>query len=525
MNSILILGAGVMQGPAIRAAKDKGYRVFVADGDPKAVHAQDADQFLHIDLKDEPALVSAAREIADLKGVFTAGTDFSASVARVAEELGLPGIDRETALNASDKARMRERLAAAGVPVPRFRYGSSSDDALSLVRSILQGGASFPLVVKPVDNMGARGCRMVRDEAELVAAWADAVSHSRSGRAIIEEYLDGPEFSVDALVHEGRITIRGIADRIVDFPPYFVELGHTMPSAYDPSVQDEVIAVFKAGVKALGIRCGAAKGDIKYTRAGAFVGEIAARLSGGYMSGWTYPYASGINPVEDGIALACGEKPSLPDSRWECVSAERAFISIPGIVSAVRGVDEARRLPSIKDVFLRIKAGDRVRFPVNNVQKAGNVISQERDRKAAECAAESAARSILVRLAPGEPETRAFLGNGGMDASYGWVPPAYRPSAMVLGYVSSLPDVLKREKTIRSVSVAPVPGAERETGRDWQGRSITEALAAVETLCGARLGLDGDLVLGRSFWEALFKGGYQGATWIVDTMLSGLEKP
>ena len=85
--------------------------------------------------------------------------------------------------------------------------------------------------------MGARGCRAARDAGELAEAIAAALPYSRSGRAIVEEYIDGPEFSIDALVDGGEIRIRGIADRHIFFAPYFVELGHTMPSAYPPEIR------------------------------------------------------------------------------------------------------------------------------------------------------------------------------------------------------------------------------------------------------------------------------------------------
>ncbi|TFG84262.1 MAG: carboxylate--amine ligase, partial [Spirochaetales bacterium] len=163
MKTIFILGAGVMQGPAIRAAREKGYRVVVADADPMAAHATDADEFLAIDLKDRDGLLQAARNIPGLVGVFTAGTDFSTSVAWVASSLDLPGIPYEVAMDASDKARMRCRLAAAGVPVPHFVAGARGEDCVALAASLSPGGAPFPLVVKPVDNMGARGCRMARN--------------------------------------------------------------------------------------------------------------------------------------------------------------------------------------------------------------------------------------------------------------------------------------------------------------------------------------------------------------------------
>lgn len=520
MKSILILGASLMQGPAIRIAKAKGYRVYAADGNPDAVHARYADVFLHIDLKDKEALAKAAGDIEGLQGVFTAGTDFSASVAWVAEALGLPGLPYQVALDASDKARMRERLRLGGVPVPAFAFGTIADDPLILSAGL----APLPLVVKPVDNMGARGCRLARSEPELKEAWADAIANSRSGRAIIEDYLEGPEFSIDALITEGQVTLRGIADRFVVFEPFFVEMGHTMPSAYGQEVIDELVAVFKAGVQALGIRNGAAKGDIKYTRQGAFVGEIAARLSGGYMSGWTYPYSSGIEVTAEAIDIACGIKPALSEAAQKHVCSERAWISIPGRVDRVYGLEEARGRAYVKDVFSRASEGSRVVFPSNNVQKCGNILALAPGFKEADEAAESAARSILLRLTPGDPETKAFLdgssGIAGPDGSI-WPPEAYEGlSAISLSSLAKMPDMLKISDGTGSLSIAPLRGLETELCRDWQGRSIAEALDAIETFNGATIGLHGDTVFGASFWRALFRGGYQAGAWIIDSALA-----
>ncbi|HRU27458.1 MAG TPA: hypothetical protein P5082_00685, partial [Treponema sp.] len=118
---ILILGAGLMQKPAITFAKGMGLETVVADGDPQAVCASLADRFENIDLKDKEGLEALGRALMNdggLSAVMTAGTDFSASVAWVAEKLGLPGIPYETALDASDKERMRRRFKEAGVPSP-----------------------------------------------------------------------------------------------------------------------------------------------------------------------------------------------------------------------------------------------------------------------------------------------------------------------------------------------------------------------------------------------------------------------
>ncbi|MBR1536428.1 MAG: hypothetical protein IJ630_05780, partial [Treponema sp.] len=112
-----------MQTPAINAAKHLGFKAVVVDANKNAVAVPLADEFYPVDLKDRPALLDLAKKLnekGELKGVFTAGTDFSASVSYVAENLGLPAHSFEAALNASDKVRMRECFEKEGVPSPKF---------------------------------------------------------------------------------------------------------------------------------------------------------------------------------------------------------------------------------------------------------------------------------------------------------------------------------------------------------------------------------------------------------------------
>ncbi len=514
--TVFILGAGVMQIPAIRSAKELGWTVVAADANPSSPGAALANRFLPVDLKDRDGLAAAARGIRDelgLGGVFTAGTDFSASVAWVAQELGLPGISFETALKASDKLMMRASLAAAGVNSPRFASASAVDDP-----SLAAAGLDFPLVVKPADSMGARGCRAVRDRRELAEAIAAALPHSRSGRAIVEEYLEGPEFSIDALVDGDEVRIRGVADRHISFAPYFVELGHTMPSSYPPEVIAEVLRVFREGVAALGIRLGAAKGDIKYcpSRGRAVVGEIAARLSGGFMSGWTYPYASGIDVTGEALRLCVGQRldpEPAADRGW--VSAERAFISIPGTVASVLGCVEAERLPYVKQLFLRAAPGDSVVFPSNNVEKCGNVISQAPTREAAVQAAESAARAVILRLVPSDPRTEAYLADEGS-----WPPPAFALEGAAARELAELPEYLDGGAGVQG-GVAPFAPAAAVEGRDWSGRGFAESAALAASLAGT----PGSRVLAGRFWRALARGGLQGALYVLDTAAPAAKAP
>jgi biotin carboxylase len=414
-ETIIILGAGVMQGPVINIAKELGFCAVALDGSSSAPCISLADKFEQIDLKDKEGIEAFARSIQGTTsrlGIMTAGTDFSANVAWVAEKLGLPGIPYEYALNASDKSRMRECFKKADLPSPDFITITESDLPLSPPHSPLPTPHS-PLVIKPVDNMGSRGCRRIDNAEELNEAAKTAIGFSRSGRAILEDYMEGPEFSVDAIVYHGEITICGLADRHIFFPPYFIEMGHTMPTVIEEEKQTAILDTFRAGIHALGLagkeNIGAAKGDIKLTVKGPMIGEIAARLSGGYMSGWTYPYSSGALPIKAAILAAMGREPEglIQTKKWTC--AERAFISIPGTVKQIEGVEKVKTISHVNDFFLRITEGCKVSFPENNVTKCGNIIASAENRETAVQTAETAARSILIRLDPSDKETEKFL--------------------------------------------------------------------------------------------------------------------
>ncbi|MDR2741485.1 MAG: ATP-grasp domain-containing protein [Treponema sp.] len=519
-NQLIILGAGVMQGPAITLAGEMGLETVVVDGDPQAPWASGADRFEHIDLKDKEGIEELARSLQKggrLGGVMTAGTDFSATVAWVAERLGLPGIPYEAALNASDKERMRLCFHAGGIPAPRFvilRNPPGRDFSLPF---------SYPAVVKPVDNMGGRGCRRIDSPADLEAAVPGALRFSRSGRVIVEEYLDGPEFSVDALVFRGEIVICGLADRHIFFPPYFIEMGHTMPAALDAGSAEDLLEAFKAGVRSLGLAgkdsFGAAKGDLKLTSRGPRIGEIAARLSGGYMSGWTYPYASGVEVTRGAILAALGRIPQnlTPTRSW--TSAERAFISIPGKVRSLLGIEEVRAMAHVKDIFIRVSSGSRVTFPENNVAKCGNVITAAVSRETAVTAADSAVRAIRICLEAPDVETDAFLGASPKD---GFPPDAFSLTPALTALLAALPESVLPPALPSGCGgpfLVPFPAFAESGLRDYQGRTIEESLEAVRGLTGFTLtpgAAAGTLLLGRAFWAALVRGGYQGAAYYVD---------
>ncbi|HPF06217.1 MAG TPA: alpha-hydroxy-acid oxidizing protein [Spirochaetota bacterium] len=384
----MIIGGGLLQTPAIDTAKKMGYQVIVTDYNPEAIGMKHADIPIVMSTRDIQGSVRIAKqqnEITPISGVLTVGTDASQTVAAVANALNLPGIRFEDAEAATNKIKMRMRFKEHNVPSPAFLPVWSLSDAKKACKIL-----RFPLVIKPSDNMGARGVIKIENANQISDAFKFAKSASPSGDLIIEQFMEGPELSIDAIVYNGEITITGVADRIIDFPPNFVELGHNMPSALPQEMIDDAINVMKQGIHALGITIGAAKGDIKVTKNGAMIGELAARLSGGFMSAYTYPLSSGVDLMKAAIEVALGQEPGNLEAVFNRVAIERAVICKPGIVKNISGLEDALKVPGIEGIFLNIKEGDLVVMPRSNVEKSGNIIAsgntlEEAEKAISEC--------------------------------------------------------------------------------------------------------------------------------------------
>lgn len=532
-KSVLILGAGLMQKPAIIAAKELGYITYVVDKNPNAMCKKFADFFEPIDLKDKEAILDFAKKIKEktnLEGVFTAGTDFSSSVSYVAENLSLPCHSYKASLNASNKYLMRNCFKENDVPSPKY-IKIEEKNFNNLFIDKITNEFSFPFVVKPSDNMGARGCRLVRNINELSSSLKEALNNSRTKTALIEEYMEGSEFSIDALVYKNTLTITGFADRHIYYPPYFIETGHTMPSCVSEEIKEQVIKVFAKAVKSLGLECGAAKGDVKFTKNGVMICEVAARLSGGYMSGWTFPYASSFNLTKEALLIACGKVPTellknriklnyfskteeepfeLFEIPCKYTSAERAWISIPGkvkeLVNYNKDIDE-----SVKNIFPRdIKVGDIVDFPRNNVQKCGNIISLDKDYNKAIKISEQTASKCFIRLEENNELTENFLKGITKDDEESFPPSAYScyESVRKLQINGIIPADTLIEECIPLELLEYVKSSEK----DWNYLTALETIKYFDMIYKNHKEVEAE-----RFWKALFRAGLQGIVYVCDS--------
>ncbi len=539
-----------MQIPAIEIAHKNEWIPFVVDANPEAPGLKRVDYFSLVDLKDKEGLLKAAKEFQKkfrLDGVFTVGTDFSTSVAYVADNLKLPSIGYEVALNATIKSRMRRCFETAHLASPPYCEISQEEDldAIQL---------SYPLVLKPVDSMGARGVKLVRTPEEAKRHLNEAIRFSRSSRAIIEEYLPGREFSLDAVVTpEGEITICGLAERDIQFEPYFIEMGHTMPATLEPEEREEIETLFCRGIEALGIRGGAAKGDIRFSKKKAYITEIAGRLSGGYMSGWTFPLSSGSSSIFWAMQLALGLTPKIESLKHHCFVQERAFISIAGEIEKIdatrlqleeaQGQRGSEWVPSLSATspkalhgpasqkrevdfyFNNVSPNDSVDFPKSNVEKLANVISCDQSVESVTQKNIEALKALRYTLKPRNRETLRYLEKERAElVAYAFeIPPENQSEFWVLWESWSQKYSLDYETLVTnqagnlpmgsSVHSLPQILSGVETLHDWHGVPLQEVWGETLERYNLTESSESDELFSFHLWNLVLRSSAQGIEW------------
>lgn len=366
-KKVLIVGAGFLQSFAIRKAHQMGLFVIGVDRDPKAVGFEWCDRAEIVDIKDERACLEVARR-ERVDGVLSVSTDFAVkTVAFVAETLGLPALSTSAARMATNKVLMRGALTQAGVGCPRFGEARSVDEGLSV-----SGAVGFPCILKPVDSVGSRGVTKVESSRGMVPAFEAASAASASGSVILEEYVDGPEISVEAITARGKTRIAAVTDKITTGPPHFVELGHTQPSVF--AGNDAVVETVEACVRALGIDFSASHAEMRMTGSGPVVMEVGARLGGDRITSDLVPLSCGIDLMDAVVRVALGEFPDIVPL-WQRGSAIRYLNTGPGTVLSVTGVEGARSVEGVTDVRVEVNVGDRVPELRSSSDRVGHVVA------------------------------------------------------------------------------------------------------------------------------------------------------
>jgi biotin carboxylase len=386
MTRLLVLEADANAGPALLlAARRLGAETHVAtpadqwDDYPDALREL-VDVPVPTDFSDLDAarrrLVEYGRE-AGVDGVVTGWEFFSALTTRVAAELGLPGHDPDRADAVRSKRAMAEAFELAGAPAPRTVWASGAD---ALAARIDEAGIDYPLVVKPVENAGSIGVSVVSDPdglgeaVALAQGWPTEFPHGTplDTAVVAQEYVGGPEFSVESAVVGGRVHHLAVTAKRTTGDRHRAELGHTVPARLDDADRAALLDAVEAGVDALGLRHGIAHAEVKLPAPGvARLIEIGARPPGDHIL-TLVRLATGVDEAAVYVALALGREPDLrpTDDR----AAGVRFIVSPeaGTLRGVAGLPPVAE--PVAELVVAASAGDRLGAPSDNTARVGHLI-------------------------------------------------------------------------------------------------------------------------------------------------------
>lgn len=396
MKTIMILGASILQLPAIEKAKEMGLKVIVADIDPNAEgFSVDGIVKKEISTIDTSAILEVAKQYR-IDGIITLASDMPMqSVAVVCNEMGLAGISEDTALKTTNKAVMRDVLKDNGIPVPLYFRVNSKNEFLEAVEKVRKTGCRC--IVKPVDNSGSRGVNLLSPDVDLNEVYKYSRQYSHSGEIIVEEFMEGPEVSVETLAVDGLIHVIQITDKLTTGAPYFVEMGHSQPSQLSEEIKKQIARIAVAANKAVGIQNGPSHTEIKITKDGPKIVEIGARLGGDCITTHLVPLSTGVDMVECNIRIALGEKPDL-QPKWNRGASIRYFTSDKGKIQNIFGIEKAEKIPGIIQVSVVHGIGDVINGVCSSVDRVGFVVAQADNSYDAAAIAEKGIEAISMQV-------------------------------------------------------------------------------------------------------------------------------
>ncbi|MEV6922899.1 ATP-grasp domain-containing protein [Dactylosporangium sp. NPDC051485] len=309
------------------------------------------------DLADVDALTVAGKAVEDVAGVLCWDEALILPAAHLAAALGAPRPGVAAVAACRDKHATRSALAAAGVPQPESVLVGSLEEALAAA-----GGIGYPVVLKPRALAASLGVVRADGPADVERHFAFARDTTVPGApsyevsVLVEQYADGPEISVDSVVHDGVLTPVVLARKEVGYEPYFEELGHIVDGA-DPLLADEGLrAVLQHAHDAIGLRDGFTHTELRLTADAPLVIEINARLGGGLIP-HLGTLATGVDPGPAAAAAACGLPPEVARDRSRVAGIRFFYADAEDTTVASIAFDAEALPPAIAEAVTLVKPG------------------------------------------------------------------------------------------------------------------------------------------------------------------------
>lgn len=305
-KKIAIIGASYLQLPLVKKAKEMGLEVHCFAWEEGAVCKELADFFYPISIVEKEEILKVCQAVC-IDGICTIASDVAApTVAYVANKMNLKGNDYEAAVMANNKYQMREAFMKSGVPCPKYMMVTADTLNNGEVKETLDI-LKYPIIVKPSDRSGSLGVTKVETAANLMSAIEYAIEKSFKHQAMVEEFIEGREISVEFISYNGVHYPLQITDKVTTEAPHFVELEHHQPAALSDEMYASIYEITKNALNALGLTNGASHAEYKITTEGRIaIMEIGGRMGGDFIGSDLVRLSTGYDFVKGVIDVALG---------------------------------------------------------------------------------------------------------------------------------------------------------------------------------------------------------------------------
>lgn len=372
-KAVLIFGVGPLQQSIINRAKKMGLYTVGIDPCEDAICRGDVDAFEVVGGQDYEGTCAVVEKYG-IDAIVTAATDKPlVMMARIAGKYGFPFYSIETAQWSTDKFQMKQRFELGDVPHARGRLVKSVEETADMV---------YPVIVKPRDNSGSRGVKLCRTKEELEQSMAEALEYSKLDSVLVEEFIEGPEYSIEGLHYGGKSEVIQFTEKKTTEFPYNVELGHIQPANISEENKQKIREIVARIGKALRFENCPSHTELKINKRGIFVIETSPRLGGDYITSTLTPLSTGINMEDQLLHIALGENVDTQSGRVAKASGV-CFLNLPcGKVTAIdHAINEVSTWPNVYSFATWLKVGYEIHPITSSLNRYGQFIVKGETRE------------------------------------------------------------------------------------------------------------------------------------------------
>ncbi len=366
-KAVLIFGVGPLQESIIGRAKKMELYTVGIDPCPEAICRDYVDAFEVVPGQDFDGHCAVVEKYG-IDAIVTAATDKPlVMMARVAEKYGFPFYSVATAKWSTDKYQMKQRFMEGGVPCAKGRLVKSVTDVDDF---------EYPVIIKPRDNSGSRGVKFCRSKDELEVSMREAFEVSKLDTVLVEEYIEGPEYSIEGLHYDGKTEVIQFTEKKTTAFPYNVELGHLQPASISDEDKQKIREIVsKIGSVLLFENC-PSHTELKINERGIFVIETSPRLGGDYITSTLVPLSTGLNMEDQLLHIALAEPIDTKTGHKERASGIEFFQFSNGVVNSIdrESINLISGFCGVSHLNLKLQKGDLVNRITSSLNRYGEII-------------------------------------------------------------------------------------------------------------------------------------------------------